>query len=106
MTQPHLVDNRDGNTLTKALNKHLKELNASDEQPDELCIASGYFNATGWMQIAPQVEKLPKVRLLLSAESIRSTEHSIPQPGDPKEPLRTEQQVKVQLNTQINSLRS
>ena len=68
MNGPDFVDNRNGNTFGKAVKGHLEALRNAGETPEELCIATGYFNAAGWRQIADEVERLPKVRLLIGAE--------------------------------------
>ena len=83
------VDNRDGNTLSGSIIAHLKLLRERGESPNQLCIATGYFNAAGWLQVAREVEKIDKVRLLIGAEPSASTEMRSRQPGDPREPERT-----------------
>ncbi len=45
--KPYFVDNREGNTFAKAIGEHLKTLRKAGESPEELCIATGYFNAAG-----------------------------------------------------------
>ena len=54
MTSPQFIDNRDGNTFAKAIGEHLKALRKAGESPEELCIATGYFNAAGWMKVAAE----------------------------------------------------
>lgn len=66
--KPEFVDNRDGNTLVEALRQHLDDLDYALVLPVELSIATGYFNPGGFALIAKQLERLPKVRLLLGAE--------------------------------------
>ena len=66
--KPKFVDNRDGNTLTDALNGHLEWLNSVYASPAELSIATGYFNPEGYSLIADQLDDLNKTRLLLGAE--------------------------------------
>ena len=51
VTGPVFVDNRDGNTFSKTISDHLKSLRDAGQSPDELCIATGYFNAAGWLQM-------------------------------------------------------
>ena len=103
---PRFVDNQDGNTFAKAIGEHLKALRKAGESPEELCIATGYFNAAGWMKVAAEAERLDKVRLLIGAEPRPSTEMGPRQPGDPREPARTEKQVKDTLSSQVRSLKT
>jgi len=105
MTGPTFIDNRDGNTYAKSIREHLSSLRASDSPPDELCIATGYFNAAGWMQVAAEAERLKKVRLLIGAEPTASTEMRPRQPGDPREPVRTKHLVQDSLGNQVRALR-
>ena len=106
MTSPQFIDNRDGNTFAKAIGGHLKALRKAGESPEELCIATGYFNAAGWMKVAAEAERLDKVRLLIGAEPRPSTEMGPRQPGDPREPARTEKQVKDTLDRQVHNLKT
>jgi hypothetical protein len=102
---PQFVDNREGNTFAKAIRGHLKSLRDDGESPEELCIATGYFNAAGWLRIADETEKLTKVRLLIGAEPSSATEMALRQPGEPREPARTTQQVQGVLNGQVKALK-
>jgi hypothetical protein len=102
---PQFVDNREGNTFAKAIRGHLKSLRDAGESPEELCIATGYFNAAGWMQVAHEAEKLTKVRLLIGAEPTITTEMAFRQPGEPREPSRTTQQVQGALTSQVKALK-
>ncbi len=104
MSGPNFVDNRDGNTFARAIGDHLAALRQAGESPNELCIATGYFNAAGWMRVADEAEKLGKVRLLIGAEPRPSTEMGPRQPGDPREPARTERQVRDALDGQVRRL--
>ena len=105
MTGPSFVDNRDGNTLAKSIRKHLKALRNAGESPEELCIATGYFNAAGWLQVAAEAEQIGKVRLLIGAEPSASTEMRPRQPGDLREPERTKRQVHDTLGSQVRELK-
>ena len=104
--RPHFIDNRDGNTFARSIRVHLENLRKSGESPEELCIATGYFNAAGWLQIAGEVEHLGKVRLLLGAEPTPSTEMTPRRPGDPREPERTRKQVQDTLSHQVRGLKT
>lgn len=105
MTGPRFIDNREGNTFAKAIREHLKALRNAAEAPDELCIATGYFNAAGWLLVADEAERLGKVRLLIGAEPNPTTERLPRQPGAPREPERTRQQVKNILGGQVRALK-
>ena len=82
MTGPYFIDNRNGDTFAKSIRAHLKTLRKAGDSPDELCIATGYFNAAGWLQVAEEAERLGKVRLLIGAEPTPSAEMILRQPGD------------------------
>ena len=104
MTGPRVVDNRRGNTYSRSIKSHLKALRQKGESPDELCIATGYFNAAGWMQVAKETERIPKVRLLIGAEPTPHAEMIPRNPGEAREPERTREQVKNTLETQVKDL--
>ena len=104
--QPLFVDNRGGNTLGDVIKSHLKALREAGESPEELSIATGYFNAAGWLRVAEEAERLAKVRLLIGAEPRPGAEMAPRQPGDPKEPERTRQLVKDRLTSQIRVLKT
>ena len=70
MTGPQFVDNREGNTFSKTIREHLHELRNAGESPEELSIATGYFNAAGWLKVSKEVHQLNKVRLLIGAERL------------------------------------
>ena len=106
MSGPSFIDNRDGNTFARAIGGHLKSLREAGESPEELCIATGYFNAAGWLRIAAEAERLGKVRLIIGAEPRPDTEMRPRQPGDLKEPERTKTQVQEVLNGQVLGLKT
>lgn len=68
--QPEFVDNRDGNTLERALLTRLEWLAANLRTPSDVAIATGYFNPEGFGRIADALERLGHVRLLLGAEPV------------------------------------
>lgn len=102
--KPDFVDNRDGNTFANSIGDYLKILRDANESPQELCIATGYFNAAGWLKVASEAERIGKVRLLIGAEPTARTEMRARQPGDPREPERTMRQVHGTLDGQIRIL--
>ena len=72
MNRPSFIDNRDGNTLARALGAVLgvSELQAGEptERPDQVRIATAFFSPTGFVHIADHLAKVPEVRLLLGAD--------------------------------------
>lgn len=104
MKVPEFIDNRSGNTLSAAIVNHLKALLDAGQGPEELCIATSYFNAAGWLQIAEQAEKLDRVRLLIGVEPNPRLEIEPRQPGDPREPVRTQKLVHNALEQQQHGL--
>ncbi len=69
---PVFVDNRDGNTLAQALGEALR--GATDGvgeptgAPDQVRIATAFFNPTGFAQIADHLRRVAVVQLLLGAD--------------------------------------
>ena len=61
---PSFVDNRDGNTLARALGSLL----GVATPPSEARIATAYFSPAGFAQIANGLAAVPTVRLLLGAD--------------------------------------
>ena len=92
-SRPAFIDNRDGNTLARAITGHLKALRRDGQTPAELCVASCYFNPQGLELIAGEARHLPRIRLLLGADP--TPEALLPQrtPYDPTEPEFTRRRV-------------
>jgi len=67
-TKPVFVDNRDGNTLARAITTHLAAPRQEGRTPAELCVASCYFNPQGLELIAGEARHVPRIRLLLGAD--------------------------------------
>ena len=70
---PEFIDNRDGNTLARALRSFLgnPEGDAAatpSDAPDSVRIATAYFNPTGFARIADHLRPVAAVRLLLGAD--------------------------------------
>ena len=71
---PDFVDNRDGNTLARALNAVLapaKPAGADGKAgrpPAAARIASAFFNPSGFAEIAERLRAIPVVRLMLGAD--------------------------------------
>lgn len=73
MAKPDFIDNRNGNTMARALEEALGVVAVSGveertDPPDEVRIATGYFSPTGFARIADFLEPVPAVRLLLGAD--------------------------------------
>lgn len=82
--QPEFVDNRNGNTLERALLARLEWLAANLREPIDISIATGYFNPEGFGRIADSLEKLGKVRLLLGAEPVTPPARPVRHLQDPR----------------------
>ncbi len=102
---PYFVDNRDGNTLARAIQDQLRELRAAGWLPGELCIATAYFNPAGWKLLAEELRRLPAIRLLLGAEPVPEAQQALRQPADPREPEFTREKVRTSLERLETGLR-
>ena len=73
MEQPAFVDNRDGNTLARALD-HLLNIGSGNGTAEpsgvasEVRIATAFFSPTGFTHIADRLASVPQVRMLLGAD--------------------------------------
>ena len=105
MNGPVFVDNLDGNTFARAIRSCLEDIRERGVSPEELCIATGYFNAAGWLCVADEAERMEKVRLLIGAEPTPASEIIPRRPGEPREPERTRRRVRETLNNQIKGLK-
>ena len=72
MNYPSFIDNRDGNTLARALGAVLgvteHQVGEPHERPDQVRIATAFFSPTGFAHIADHLTQVPEVRLLLGAD--------------------------------------
>ena len=57
--KPVLVDNRDGNTLARAISAHLRAPQREDRPPEGLCVASWNLNPQGLELRAPRPRSRP-----------------------------------------------
>lgn len=73
--KPEFLTNRPGESVASALSAHLAYLLETWAKEFEVAIATAYFNPGGFGLLADQLEKVPRVRLLLGAE---------PDPGLPR----------------------
>ncbi len=64
--RPRFIDNREGNTLERALQSLLHAGGA--DPPDAVRVATAYFNPAGFAQVARHLEDVTDVRLLLGAD--------------------------------------
>jgi hypothetical protein len=104
-TRPLFIDNRDRNTLDRAIAEHLRTLRREMALPWEVCVASAFFTVPGFNLLADELEQVGHVRLLLGAEP--RSEATLPprQPGDPPEPEFTRRQVGAALKQLDDGLR-
>lgn len=91
--RPLFIDNRDGNSLDRAIARHLQALGRESALPWGLDIATAFFNVGGFNLIAGDLGNLAKVRLLLGAEPKPEAERRPREPSDPPDPAFTRRQV-------------
>jgi len=99
------VDNREGNTVAAALSGYLDHLRGHLKEPIELRIASGYFNPGGYSQIAPHLDGVKKIRLLLGAEPLPPPALPLRMPGQPKGPKAEEDRFREAIGVHDAGLR-
>ncbi len=104
--RPLFIDNRDNNTLDRALSRHLRALRQAETIPWGLSIATAFFDVPGFRLLADDLEHLAKVRLLLGAEPLPEAAWPVRRPGDPPEPEFTRRQVAEALRQQEVGLRA
>jgi len=92
--RPLFIDNRDGNTLARAITTHLAALRREGKTPAELCVASCYFNPQGLELIAGEARHVPRIRLLLGADPAPEATALRRTPYDPTEPEFTRRRVR------------
>ena len=68
IVKPVFVDNRDGNTLARAITSHLEALRRAGRIPAELCVATCYLNPQRLELIAGEARHVPRIRLVLGAD--------------------------------------
>ncbi|MFC6938930.1 helicase-related protein [Salinirubellus sp. GCM10025818] len=81
--RPQFVDNRDGNTLTAAINEYLDGLGAELVESPDLDVVTGYFNPRGYFSVRQGLEEVGNVRLLIGAQPGDEGREKWRQPGDP-----------------------
>lgn len=96
-TPPIFVDNRDGNTLARAIRGHLESLRASGRTPREICVASAYFNPQGLELLAGEARHAGHIRLLLGVDPTPEAFARRRKPQDPPEPRFSRERVRENL---------
>ena len=102
---PVFVDNRNGNTLARALTSHLGELRKRGHVLADLSVASAYFNPQGLQLLAGEVRPVERIRLLLGVEPQPEAIQARRSPFDPDEPEFTRRKVRTDLERQEKGLR-
>lgn len=93
-SRPLYINNQGGNTLARALARHMEALRQQQGVlPLGLSIASGFFDLAGFNLLADDLEHVGKVRLLLGAEPLPEAAWRPPGLSDPSEPDFTRAQV-------------
>ena len=73
-TGREVATNRDGRTVAGAINEVVKDVFDHPAKQDyEMWIATAYFNTGGYSLLADELERVPRVRLLLGAEPLTYT---------------------------------
>jgi hypothetical protein len=105
LVKPDFIDNRDGNTLHRALLQYLAAQRESGDPVEDLWIASAYFNPEGLELLADETQHVPRIRLLLGAEPTPEPLRHVRKPGDPDEPEFTRHEVQLALLRLVEGLR-
>jgi hypothetical protein len=84
---PEFIDNRDGNTLARALARVLGGgvgglAEDAPGRPAELAVAAAFFSPKGLADLAPHLEGLARIRLLFGVEAPRDAEIRRPNVGE------------------------
>jgi hypothetical protein len=95
--KPDFVDNRDGNTLHRALLEHLAGQRQGGDPIEELWVSTAYFNPEGLELLSAETQRIPRIRLLLGAEPTPEPLRQVRHPGDPDEPEFTRREVQTAL---------
>jgi len=101
--KPEFVDNREL-ALVDALGAHMDWLAATHIAPQELDVATGYFNPEGFALLAERLKRLKGIRLLLGAEPAPPPMRPLRLPGDPLGDGFEDKLVRDALNSQTEGL--
>ena len=91
---PELIDNRDGNTLAKALCQAIRDLNQSRSSLKEIRIATAFFSPSGFFRISESLSRAGCTRLMLGAD-LPSDSMSLRRKIDEDQSQFEERQLKV-----------
>ena len=110
MEHPDFVDNRDGNTLARALNAVLAPAEPvgadgkAGRPPDAARIATAFFNPSGFAEIADRLRAIPEVRLMLGAD-LAATKPDDRRRLNENEPMFERRRLQAGLRTMDGTLR-
>ena len=110
MEHPDFVDNRNGNTLARALNTVLAPAEAegsggeAGRPPDAARIATAFFNPSGFAEIAGALRAIPEVRLMLGAD-LATTRPDDRRRLDENEPMYERRRLQAGLRIMDGTLR-
>ncbi len=97
--QPQFVDNRDGNTLSTAINDYLTDLDDTLANDPDLDIVTGYFNPRGYFSVSDGLNHVDQVRLLVGAQPSNEGTERWRQPGDPRDEEYNQKRINESLQT-------
>jgi len=97
--QPQFVDNRDGNTLSAAINAYLADLDDTLAADPDLDIVTGYFNPRGYFSVSDGLKHIDQVRLLVGAQPSNEATERWRQPGEPRDEEYNQKQINESLQT-------
>ena len=97
--QPQFVDNRDGNTLSTAINAYLADLDTTLAADPDLDIVTGYFNPRGYFSVSSGLNHVNQVRLLIGAQPSNEGTERWRQPGEPRDEQYNQKRINESLQT-------
>ncbi len=97
--QPQFVDNRDGNTLSTALNAYLANLDDTLANDPDLDVVTGYFNPRGYFSVSDGLDHVDQVRLLVGAQPSNEGTERWRKPGEPRDEEYNQKQINESLQT-------
>ncbi|WP_435158065.1 helicase-related protein [Haladaptatus sp. DFWS20] len=97
--QPQFVDNRDGNTLSTAINAYLTDLDDTLAADPDLDIVTGYFNPRGYFSISDGLEHVGRMRFLVGAQPSNEGTERWRQPGEPRDEEYNQKRINESLQT-------
>jgi superfamily II DNA or RNA helicase len=97
--RPQFVDNRDGNTLARAIDEYLEYLDSRLADTPDLDIVTGYFNPRGYFSITDGLGHIGQLRLLIGAEPQQEGTERWRQPEEPRGAAYERQRIDDALQT-------